>query len=61
MEFAVTLTYQPTQGNALVENANFWFVCNGVVANLWARVPYFGTCPMSDLKIDNEQIFVPSQ
>lgn len=54
LEFSVTLTYQPTQGNSSVENVNFWLVCTGAAANLWARVPYIGSCPTGDIKIDNE-------
>jgi hypothetical protein len=56
LEFSVTLTYRHTQGNSSVENVNFWLVCTGAAANLWARVPYIGSCPTSDIKIDNEAI-----
>lgn len=55
-EFAVILTYQPEQGNALPEeNLNFWLVCTGITGNLLAHVPDLG-CPANDIKIDNEQL-----
>jgi len=61
LEFNATLTYQPEQGKPFPDNLNFWLVCTGVIGNLLARVPYFGECPASDIKIDNEQLATPHQ
>jgi len=61
LEFAVTLTYQPTQGNAFQDNVNFWLVCTGIIGKLQTHVPIFGSCPTGDIKIDNEQLANPRQ
>lgn len=61
LEFSVTITYQPEQGEGFPTNVNFWLVCAGAIGNLRARIPYFGECPASDIKIDNEQLVTQHQ
>lgn len=61
LEFAVTLTYQPEQGDPFPDNLNFWLVCTGLTGNLLAHVPVFGECPASDIEIDNEQLATSHQ
>jgi len=60
MEFTLNVTFRSKENKNLTESADFWFVCNGMTANLVARIPSVG-CPTGSLQIDNKDLVTEGQ